>query len=213
MLGTKWLSAGAFAAVLGAFSLPAAAQVLDACPLALTVAVMCFDDLGDGPPIVLTNFPASIGAGPDNATVAFTGLDIAGPFPRSYALLETGGDFNPPNSDVATLFGPGLVVFQSDIFSSPPTFGIPAGALVESGAFQEFDVDPHLSIFIRSDVSGPEPVSEPATTALLVAAFGALGLLGSGARPRNGIPSVRVSGITAKPGVRRRSRIENPLNG
>ena len=148
-------------AFLIAFGAPARAQPVG-CPLALTVSVICFDDLGDGPPIVLTNIPgASIGAGADSATVTFSGVPVAGPFPRSYALLETGGDFNPPNSDVATLSSAGFVLFQSDTFATVGTFGPPAGTLVEDGTFQEFIVDPNLDIFIRSDLAGPEPGAVP----------------------------------------------------
>jgi hypothetical protein len=132
-----------------------------------------------GPPTVLTNIPgALISEGLESATVEFSGVTISGPFPQSYALLETGGDFNPPNSDVATLFSDHLVDFQSDIFSSPPTFGPPVIALPEDGTFQEFDIGTTLQIFIRSDTTGPDPVTvpEPSTLAL----FGA-GLLGLGA--------------------------------
>jgi hypothetical protein len=169
------------ACALVAFGAPAAAQALDACPLALSVAVICFDDLTDGIPIVLTNIPgASIAAGLESASVTFTGVTIAGPFPQSYALLETGGDFNPPNSDVATLFSSEFVVFQSDVFSSPPTFGPPVATLIEDGTFQMFSVGPNLDLFIRSDISGPEKMSEPPMLALLCVALAALGI----SRPR-----------------------------
>jgi hypothetical protein len=182
------------AGVLSIFGTLAKAQPIDACPLGLAVSVICFDDLTDGPPTVLTNIPgATIGAGPDSASVTFSGVTVAGPFPRSYALLETGGDFNPPNSDVATLFGEHLVVFQSDIFSSPATFGPPAGTLVEDGTFQEFKVDAALDIFVRSDVAGPEGVPEPSTLALVFAGFSTLVLIGR-RRQKTGGPthSVRI---------------------
>jgi hypothetical protein len=141
------------------------------------VFVICFDDLADGPPIVLTNIPgATIGTGLESAMVTFSSVPVAGPFPRSYALLETAADFNPPNSDVVSLLDPTSVLFQSDVFSSPPTFGPPAGSLPEDGSFQEFDVSPALSIFMRSDVSSPEPVPEPSSLTLVL--LGLLSLAG-----------------------------------
>ena len=175
---TRWLSM----MIAGIFSISgtlAKAQPIDACPLGLAVSVICFDDLIDGPPIVLTNIPgATIAAGLESASVTFSGVTVTGPFPRSYALLETAGDFNPPNSDVATLFSEHLIEFQSDIFSSPVTFGPPVSALVEDGTFQEFIVDSALEIFVRSDLVGPEGVPEPPTLALLFAALGTFVLIG-----------------------------------
>ena len=182
MRHAHYLSIGLIAAVLVAFAPPVKAQAPTACPLGTGSPVLCFDDLTDGPPIVTANFPISVAAGLESATVTFATPALSGPFPRSYALLETGGDFNPPNSDVATVLGPGTMLFQSDIFSSPPTFGPPAGTLPETGGFQEFAVDPSLDVFIRSDVGGGPEAAPEASTLLLVSLGLAVG--GFAAAPR-----------------------------
>jgi hypothetical protein len=148
-----------------------------------TPGIICIDDLTDGPPSVTTNIPGvTVGAGPDSATISGITIPLTGgtPLPRAGIILETGLDFNPPNSDVATLFGGTTapsVLFQSDTFATVPVFTTNiVASLVEDGTFQLLPLDPDLEVFVRSDIGGSE-VPEPSTLLILASALTLAGLL------------------------------------
>jgi hypothetical protein len=51
------------------------------------------------------------------------------------------------------------------------------GSLAEDGTFQLMAFDPNLKVFVRSDLSTPDIVPEPATIFLLSLGLAGLGLL------------------------------------